>query len=173
MKNDQIHSFYLLFLYTIPLTRSIHQCPIRQRLVQSARLNQSGEGDHRLRQVIPLPCRCACGGKYKRSGPGNLHLCPRSLKIAQALRAIDLLDWEKLDVYLDRFGSGAVFKRLGYLVEVLGTSMPDREFRLAGWKERLTQGIAWLEPGGEQTGPVVTRWQIRVNSKALEETDDL
>ena len=100
-------------------------------------------------------------------------LCGGILHIAQALRAIDMLDREKLDVYLDRFNSGAVYKRLGYLVEQLDTPMPDREIRLAAWRARLTQGIAWLEPGGAQTGPVVTRWRIRVNSKTLEGINDL
>ncbi|MBU1661249.1 MAG: type IV toxin-antitoxin system AbiEi family antitoxin domain-containing protein [Chloroflexi bacterium] len=100
-------------------------------------------------------------------------LCGGILQIAQVLQAINILDWEKLDAYLDRFDSGAVYKRLGYLIERLGTPMPDREIRLAKWKEKLTQGIAWLEPGGAQTGPVVTRWRIRVNTKTLEGTNDL
>jgi predicted transcriptional regulator of viral defense system len=100
-------------------------------------------------------------------------LCGGILQIAQALRAIDILDWEKIDVYLDRFNSGAIYKRLGYLIEQLDVPMPDREIRLAAWKAKLTQGIAWLEPGGAQTGPVVTRWRIRVNSKTLEGTNDL
>ena len=100
-------------------------------------------------------------------------LCGGILHFAQALQAIDVLNWEKIDAYLDRFGSGAVYKRLGYLVDQLGIPMPDREIRLTAWKERLTQGIAWLEPGGAQTGPVVTRWRIRVNSKTLEGTNDL
>ena len=44
---------------------------------------------------------------------------------------------------------------------------------LGAGKTCLTQGIAWLEPGGAQTGPVVTRWRIRVNSITLEGINDL
>ena len=100
-------------------------------------------------------------------------LCGGILQAAQALQAVNALDWEKLDKYLKRFGSGAVYKRLGYLVERLDVEMPQRESRLARWQNNLTEGIAWLEPGGLKSGPVTTHWRIRVNRKSLEESDDL
>ncbi len=79
------------------------------------------------------------------------------------------VDWKRLDAYLDRFGSGAVYKRLGYLVEALGIPIPEFEARLARWRSHLTAGISPLEPGGGGAGRTVTRWRIRVNIPALEE----
>ena len=73
------------------------------------------------------------------------------------------LDWPRFDGYLVRFGSGAVVKRLGYLVETLGFPIPDRRERLERWREQLSAGITLLEPGGQRTGPTQRRWRIRDN----------
>jgi predicted transcriptional regulator of viral defense system len=73
------------------------------------------------------------------------------------------LDWQKVDDYLVQFDSGAVVKRLGYLVDVLALPIPDRNLRLQQWKEHLTAGIALLEPGSPRTGPTLRRWRIRDN----------
>ena len=73
-----------------------------------------------------------------------------------------------MNEYLERFDSGAVYKRLGYLVDHLELEIPKRELILEQWQGKLTQGIAWLEPGGRKNGPVRTRWRIRVNVKGLE-----
>lgn len=88
------------------------------------------------------------------------------LLIAQALKSTENIDWDKLTSYLDRLGSGAVYKRLGYLVEYLNISLPAR--LLSEWQSKMTEGIAWLEPGGFSDGPVKTRWRVRVNVKGLE-----
>ena len=73
------------------------------------------------------------------------------------------LDWQKLDRYLVRFNSGAVVKRMGYLVEMLDLPVPDGQERLARWQQQLSTGVALLEPGNQQTGPVLGRWRIRDN----------
>ncbi len=73
------------------------------------------------------------------------------------------LDWVRVDAYLDRFGSGALYKRLGYLVDVLDLAIPDRINHLAVWQQRLTSGITILDPSAEAAGPVVSRWRIRNN----------
>lgn len=100
-------------------------------------------------------------------------LCGGILQIAQVLESVVIFDWGKLDQYLERFDSGAVYKRLGYLVERLNISMPDRETRLERWQSKLSQGIAWLEPGEAQSGSINTRWRVRVNIKSLENGNDL
>ena len=87
---------------------------------------------------------------------------------AESLRSVNEVDWGKLNAYLEQFGSGAVYKRLGYLIERLEVDIPNRDQIIKEWLDRLTQGIAWLEPGGNQNGPVRTRWRIRVNVKGLE-----
>jgi len=87
------------------------------------------------------------------------------LLIAQALTSTKTIDWNKLDSYLNRFGSGAIYKRLGYLVEYLNLALPAE--LLLEWQNKLTEGIAWLEPGGFSSGPIKTRWRLRVNVGGL------
>ena len=90
-------------------------------------------------------------------------------QLAEALRqGIGDVDWKRLDTYLARFGSGAVYKRLGYLVEALGIPIPQAEARLARWRSHLSAGISPLEPGAGDKGRTATRWRIRANVRGLE-----
>jgi predicted transcriptional regulator of viral defense system len=90
------------------------------------------------------------------------------VQLAQALEtAHPEIDWPKLDGYLKRWGGGTVVKRLGYLVEGLKLPIPEREKRLAEWQMLLSRGISSLEPGAGRSGPVVTRWRLRINVDAL------
>lgn len=73
------------------------------------------------------------------------------------------IDWELLDHYLKKWGSGSVVKRLGYLVETLQLPVPDRDQWLAHWRQRLSQGIALLDPSAPSSGAALTRWRVRVN----------
>lgn len=73
------------------------------------------------------------------------------------------VEWARLDEYLTRFASGAVYKRLGYLVETLELPIPERAERLATWQSQLTTGIALLDPGDPASGSVRLRWRIRDN----------
>jgi predicted transcriptional regulator of viral defense system len=58
------------------------------------------------------------------------------------------------------FGRGAVFKRLGYLLEILGTNAPE----LADLCSRnVSAGINLLDPGAKPTGVIVSRWGLRLN----------
>ena len=77
--------------------------------------------------------------------------------------------WDRVDEMLQRLGSGAVYKRLGWMVERLGerSRVPDREKRIEQWQSRLTGGHAPLEPGGPADGPIVSRWRLRLNVPAL------
>jgi len=85
-------------------------------------------------------------------------------QLALALqRHVAELDWQRLDDYLRRFASGALYKRLGYLVETLNLSVPDRPQLLERWQQRLTTGIAVLDPGEPGSGPTQRRWRIRDN----------
>ncbi len=89
-------------------------------------------------------------------------------QLAQALRTTWAdVDWQRLDEYLVRWGTGSLTKRIGYLVETLELPLPDREERLARWRSSLSSGIALLEPRRGSTGRIVTRWRLRVN---VEET---
>jgi len=86
-------------------------------------------------------------------------------EVAKGLReAGEALDWMLVDEYLPRLGSGAVVKRLGYLVEVMELEVPDRASRLAQWQTMISTGISDLDPSSQrEEGRIVTRWGIRVN----------
>lgn len=77
-----------------------------------------------------------------------------------------LLEWDRLDDYLARFGSGAVYKRLGYLVECGGLAIPEREKRLGVWHAKLKTGISALEPGAGTAGRINSRWRLRLIVKS-------
>ena len=86
-------------------------------------------------------------------------------QLAQSLRAAHAdIDWTRLDDYLARWGGGAPVKRLGYLVEALALPVPDVKRRLQHWQTLLSQGISLLEPGASPSGPVLTRWRVRLNA---------
>lgn len=84
--------------------------------------------------------------------------------LAGALRtACQDINWPQLDDYLERWGGGAVVKRLGFLLDTLALPVPDLKARLERWQGMLSQGIAYLEPGAGRTGRIATRWRVRVN----------
>jgi predicted transcriptional regulator of viral defense system len=95
----------------------------------------------------------------------RLDLAGGIAEVLGALRAgLDEFDWSRLDNYLGRFRSGAVIKRLGFLIEAMELAIPDREPRLAAWARNLTAGLAMLDPSSGQTNHrIATRWNLRVN----------
>lgn len=85
-------------------------------------------------------------------------------EVVKALRSADGIRWAHQDDYLVRMGSGAVVKRLGFLVERMGLRIPEREERLARWRERLTHGLAMLDPSSpREAHRIETRWRVQVN----------
>jgi predicted transcriptional regulator of viral defense system len=76
------------------------------------------------------------------------------------LAHLETNDSKQLVEYGDRLGNGAVFKRLGYLVEVLGLS----ESSLSdACRDRITSGMSLLDPSAPNQGRYLRRWRIRVN----------
>ena len=73
-------------------------------------------------------------------------------------------DWERITGYLRRFGSGAVVKRLGFLVETLALTHPPEPRMLGEWMGLLTAGISKLDPSTpREAHRIATRWRIEVN----------
>jgi predicted transcriptional regulator of viral defense system len=68
--------------------------------------------------------------------------------------------------YGDRLGNGAVFKRLGYLLETLDLGVPEL---LAACHARISKGISALDPDGPGGGPRVVRWGLRANVMVMRE----
>lgn len=70
--------------------------------------------------------------------------------------------------YAAKIGNLAVFKRLGYLIETLGISSakPTKFPKLTELcLQRMSTGISLLDPSAKPTGPILTRWGLRVNVK--------
>jgi predicted transcriptional regulator of viral defense system len=86
-------------------------------------------------------------------------------EVAKALDAGDGdFDWARLTEYLVRFGSGAVVKRLGFLVEGLELTHPPESHLLQEWTELLTAGLSKLDPSSpREPHRIVTRWRVKVN----------
>lgn len=62
--------------------------------------------------------------------------------------------------YGDRLGNRAVFKRLGYIVEILA---PERRNLIEACRARVSAGISPLDPDGPPGGHRVPGWGLRVN----------
>ncbi len=88
--------------------------------------------------------------------------------VTEVAKALDAgngdLDWARLTRYLRRFGSGAVVKRLGFLVESLNlTHLPEPDL-VDEWTRLLTAGISQLDPSSpREPHRIVTRWRVKVN----------
>lgn len=89
---------------------------------------------------------------------GGIALVFQALKTCQ-----DQIEWERLDDYLSRFGSSAVYKRLGYLVELGKLAIPESENRLEHWLTNIKSGVSSLEPGMGRVGRINSRWRLRLN----------
>ncbi|MDZ4169583.1 MAG: type IV toxin-antitoxin system AbiEi family antitoxin domain-containing protein [Coriobacteriia bacterium] len=77
-------------------------------------------------------------------------------------RAWSEIDPALLTEYVERFGSGTVPKRLGYLAEQLAlTGAGDWIDR---WQSLMGEGFTRLERGGAETGRFVRRWRLRINT---------
>lgn len=78
--------------------------------------------------------------------------------VSEYLRS-DRRDDEHLIDYGDRLGNRSVFKRLGWLLELLGQDGA----LLVACADRRSAGLVKLDPSISSTGPIVRRWGLRVN----------
>jgi predicted transcriptional regulator of viral defense system len=69
-------------------------------------------------------------------------------------------DDQILIAYGDRLDNRAVFKRLGYLIELLGIEADEL---LAACRERRSAGLVALDPSVKARGQIVRRWGLRAN----------
>lgn len=116
------------------------------------------------RKIEDIPITVTDREKTIIDSASRLDLSGGIIQLAQAVKSsLNSIDWEKLDRYLVQWGGGVVAKRLGYLVETLSLSIPDRDAKLTHWQEMISKGVSQLEPGSGRTGPVITRWQLQIN----------
>ena len=90
----------------------------------------------------------------------------QTLDIVKAYWRGEHADPEKLLVYSQQLGRGALFKRLGFTAERFGS--PSEQW-LEECRGRLTSGIARLDPGGSRRGRILSRWNLQVNVPMPEE----
>lgn len=86
--------------------------------------------------------------------------------VAEYLRSDDC-DMELLIEYGDRVGNRSAFKRLGWILEVMGIDGA----LLQACRERRSAGLTKLDPSVGAPGRVVRRWNLRVNVE-LQDWDD-
>jgi len=67
---------------------------------------------------------------------------------------------ERLTGYARRLGNRTVFKRLGYLSEVLVLLVGEY---LEQWREEISSGMSLLDPRAGQREEYDTRWNLRLN----------
>jgi predicted transcriptional regulator of viral defense system len=86
-------------------------------------------------------------------------------EVAKALHEGDgEFDWRRTTRYLRRFGSGAVVKRLGFLIEVVKLEHAPNPDMLEEWQHLLTAGISKLDPSSRrEPHRIATRWRVAVN----------
>jgi len=73
-----------------------------------------------------------------------------------------------LTEYAERMQNRAIFKRLGYLTELLGLPVGDEIER---WQAALSAGYSRLDPLAGDHGPYDSRWQLRLNRTPADLTD--
>jgi len=62
--------------------------------------------------------------------------------------------------YAHKLGNRTVFKRLGYLLEALGSTEPSL---VDACRIGISSGISMLDPTATPNGPIVKKWNLRVN----------
>jgi len=77
-------------------------------------------------------------------------------------RYLEEHDPKTLIAYGEKSHNGAIFKRLGYLLEALALDQPAL---ITEARSRISTGISLLEPSAPSSGPRVPRWGIRANAR--------
>ena len=72
----------------------------------------------------------------------------------------DDANWAQLTTDAQRLGNRTVFKRLGYLAEVLGLEVGERIDR---WRAEISPGETLLDPRYGRRGPYYAGWNLRLN----------
>ena len=132
-------------------------------------------------RIVRVKPRKFFGGHGYRAGESHVEVADREKTIVDCLDRPDLsggleqvgkamlagdgdFDWDRTTMYLRRFGSGAVVKRLGFLVETLKLTHPPEPRMLDEWLDLRTAGISKLDPSTpREPHRIATRWRIEVN----------
>lgn len=72
----------------------------------------------------------------------------------------DGIDLDKLSLYARQIGNATVFKRLGFLAEILELQV---EPYLAEWQKHISKGYSLLDPTQPKRGQYNAKWRLIVN----------
>ncbi|MBW2702681.1 MAG: type IV toxin-antitoxin system AbiEi family antitoxin domain-containing protein, partial [Deltaproteobacteria bacterium] len=89
-------------------------------------------------------------------GGGGRH----TLDVVRAYLRSQAADLSNLMEYAERYGSGTLFKRLGFIVERFGTPGDEWLDRCLG---NTSSGLSKLDPAGPDKGKIVSKWNLRIN----------
>ena len=89
-------------------------------------------------------------------------LCGGVVEMTKAIQryANQYGDWQQLTTDAQRLRNRTVFKRLGYLVELMGLDLGDWAER---WRSQISAGETLLDPRYGRRGPYDSRWNLRLN----------
>ena len=89
-------------------------------------------------------------------------------EVAKALSvAADKIRWNELIKHASKMGNGAIFKRLGFLLERMTISVPEGTIKAIN--KRITKGYAPLYPGIKAKGKHDAKWNIIINTNFSKE----
>ncbi len=108
------------------------------------------------------PVQITTPAKTLVDGLDHLDLCGGIVELAKGLSryAQDGADWAQLTADARRLGNRTVFKRLGYLAEVLGLDVGEWAER---WQIEMSPGETLLDPRYGRVGPYHAGWNLRLN----------
>jgi predicted transcriptional regulator of viral defense system len=88
-------------------------------------------------------------------------------EVAKALSVADKISWKEVIKHASKMGNGAVFKRLGFLLERMNVPVPKETIEAI--KKRITKGYAPLYPGIKAKGRHDAKWNIIINTNFSKE----
>ena len=108
------------------------------------------------------PVQITTPAKTLVDGLDHPDLCGGIVELAKGLSryAQDDADWAQLTADARRLGNRTVFKRLGYLAEVLGLGADEWVGR---WRTEMSPGETLLDPRYGRAGPYHAGWNLRLN----------
>lgn len=108
------------------------------------------------------PVQITTPSKTLVDGLDRPELCGGIVELAKGLKRYtgDNGNWAQLTTDAQRLGNRTVFKRLGYLVEVLGLEAGVWTDR---WRAEISPGETLLDPRYGHRGPYHAGWNLRLN----------
>lgn len=108
------------------------------------------------------PVRITTPSKTLVDGLDRPDLCGGIVELTRGLKryAEDDADWAQLTADTQRLGNRTVYKRLGYLAELLGLEIGEWIDR---WRAEISPGETSLDPRYGRRGPYHAGWNLRLN----------